>query len=395
MIAAVLLHSAGRSQDPPAEWREPLQRVVPGADRFTNRLGQPPAFEAYRTDPESGEEALAGYAFLTSDLPPEQRGFDGPIEVLVGIDLEGVLTGIVVTRYTESLRRSRGDFLSEDGFQEQFRGKSSVDAFQVRRDVDGITGATITVDAMSRGIRNAAREVAAARGLGPALTRLDTSILDPNSVTTEELEGLSWIEMLRRGLVQEMLVLDEGEAAAHLSLLYLRDEAVAEILIGPSMLEEVLERAGPLADERHLMLTGVDGPFAGALNLGRLSIVQAADTVTLGSEDVLLFGPPREGKLDGQVRLTRILLVDRTVDMSQPFTFFLDLRPGLGVFSAEYPGAPAAPSLPAEQETTLVQAPQTPSRWRLALLLALCVLGATALVARRISTERRREGQDQ
>ena len=108
-----------------------------------------------------------------------------------------------MTRYTESLRRSRGDFLSEDGFQEQFRGKSSVDAFQVRRDVDGITGATITVDAMSRGIRNAAREVAAARGLGPALTRLDTSILDPNSVTTEELEGLSWIEMLRRGLVQE------------------------------------------------------------------------------------------------------------------------------------------------------------------------------------------------
>ena len=31
--------------------------------------------------------------------------------------------------------------------------------------------------------------------------------------------------------------------------------------MGPGMLGEVLERAGPLARERHLVLAGVDGPL--------------------------------------------------------------------------------------------------------------------------------------
>ena len=92
------------AQAAPEEWMELLERVMPEADRFTARRGQPPVFEAYRSDPVTGEETLTGYAFLTADLPPEQKGFTGPIEVLVGMDVRGVLTGIVVTRYTESHR---------------------------------------------------------------------------------------------------------------------------------------------------------------------------------------------------------------------------------------------------------------------------------------------------
>ncbi len=385
-VAAVLLVPAPASasaQEVQEEWRGLLEQVVPGANRFTDRRGEPPAFEAYRRDPDSERDALSGYGFLTSDLPPEQRGFDGPIEVLVGMDLEGVLTGIVVTRYTESLRQSRGDFLAADGFQEQFRGKSIVDAFQVRRDVDGITGATITVDAMARGIRNAAREVAVSRGLGLVSAASEASLLHPVSVAAAELERLSWAEMPLRGMVQRILVLDEERTVADLSLAYLRDQAVAEILIGPGMLREVLERAGPLAQERHLVLVGVDGPFAGALNLGRLSIVQAADTVTLGPDEVFLFGPPRAGKLDGQVGLSRVLLFDRAVDMTQPLTYLLDLRPGLGLFSAEYPGAPSGPSLTAHEEKAVPSRRLlSPSRLDLALLLVFICL-VTAIVTRR------------
>ena len=384
------------AQDAPEDWLELLERVIPEADRFTDRQGQPPTFQAYQSDPLTGRETLTGYAFLTSDLPPEQKGFNGPIEVLVGMDLRGVLTGIVVTRYDESLRISRGDFLATDGFQEQFTGKSIVDAFQVRRDVDGITGATITVDAMSRGIRNAAREVALAYRLGSVSAASEAPPLDPVSLTLAELEGLSWTQMLFRGLVQQILVLDEERTATDLTLLYMRDEAVAEILIGPVMLGEVLERAGPLARERHLVLAGLDGPLAGALNLGRLSMVQACDTVGLAPPEVLLFGPPREGKLDGQVRMVRVLLVDRAVDMTRPFTFVLDLGPGLGLFSADYPGerqvtvqaegvdaAGADAEVASAPEETVLSRPLPGTFARLAALLALFLLVTAAFVARR------------
>ena len=393
---ALLAPSLASAQDAPEDWLELLERVIPEADRFTDRQGQPPTFQAYQSDPLTGRETLTGYAFLTSDLPPEQMGFNGPIKVLVGMDLRGALTGIVVTRYNESLRISRGDFLATDGFQEQFTGKSIVDAFQVRRDVDGITGATITVDAMSRGIRNAAREVALAYRLGSVSAASEAPPLDPVSVTLAELEGLSWTQMLFRGLVQQILVLDEERTATDLTLLYMRDEAVAEILIGPVMLGEVLERAGPLARERHLVLAGLDGPLAGALNLGRLSMVQARDTVGLAPPEVLLFGPPREGKLDGQVRMVRVLLVDRAVDMTRPFTFVLDLRPGLGLFSADYPGerrvtaqaegvdaAGADAEVASAPEETVLSRPLPGTFARLAALLALFLLVTAAFVARR------------
>ena len=375
---ALLAPDFASAQDAPEEWLERLERVMPEADRFTDRQGQPPVFEAYHIDSSTGQETLAGYVFLTSDLPPEQMGFNGPIEVLVGMDLRGGLTGIVVVRYGESLQSSRGDFLATDGFQEQFAGKSIVDAFQVRRDVDGITGATITVDAMSRGIRNAARQVALAYRLGSLASASEAPTLDPISVTPDEFERLSWTQMLLRGLVQQILVLDDERTATDLTLLYLRDEAFAEILMGPGMLGEVLERAGPLARERHLVLAGVDGPLAEALNLARLSIVQDGDTVGLSSPEILLFGPPREGKLDGQVRMVRVLLVDQVVDMTRPFTYVLDLRPGLGLFSAEYPGERRV-----VVQTEGASRPPVGTWARIAALLALIFLVAAALVTKR------------
>ena len=333
----VLAPAVLAAQDAPDEWVDLLARVMPEADRFSDRQGRPPVFEAYRTDASTGGESLIGYAFLTSDLPPEQKGFTGPIEVLVGMDVRGVLTGIVVTHYTESHQATRGDFLAADGFQEQFRGKNIADAFRVRRDVDGITGATISVDAMSRGVRNAARVVAAAHDLGSMSGVSEAPALDPVSVSTGELDELSWPQMLLRGLGQQISVLDDGRTVVDLTLFYLRDDSVAQTLIGPGPLAEVRDR-GALTAERHLVLATVDGPSAGALNLARLSIIQESDTVAVAPDDVLLFGQPREGKLDGQVRMFRVVLVDRSVDMKRPFTFALDLRPGLDLFTADYPG---------------------------------------------------------
>jgi NosR/NirI family transcriptional regulator, nitrous oxide reductase regulator len=358
LVALVLPASAARAQDVPEALREPLSAVLPAADSFAGREGEPPVFRAYRTGSAPGGASLVGYAFLTGDLPPEQMGFDGPIEVLVGMDLEGRLTGVRVLDYRESLRRSRGDFLSAPGFQRQFAGKSVADAFQVKRDVEGITGATISVDAMSRGVRSAARRVAVAYGLNGGSTAPAGPALDPLLVTAVELERLSWSGVTEAGLVSRIQVIEEGRVQAELALMPLRNEAVAEVVLGGGLLAEVRQRTGVPLSERRLVVAGLDGPLAGGLNLARLSVVQDGDTAAVQGDGVLLFGAATEGKLDGQVRFVRVLLLAGALDLARPFTFVLDLRPGLGVYAADWPAAVTAPLAAAVGAPAAAPAPE-------------------------------------
>ena len=118
-----------------------LQAVMPQAERFSDRAGEPLVMQAFRTDPATGQEVLIGYAFHTSDLPPEQIGYSGPIEAVVGMDLTGHITGVRVTYYWESIQSSMGDFLRARGFQEHFAGKHIGDAFKPYQDVEGISRA--------------------------------------------------------------------------------------------------------------------------------------------------------------------------------------------------------------------------------------------------------------
>jgi NAD-dependent dihydropyrimidine dehydrogenase PreA subunit/Flp pilus assembly pilin Flp len=341
LLLLLSLAIPARAQTPSEPWPALLARVVPAAQRFSDRRGDPPAFEAFRTDAATGVETLIGYAFVTSDLPPEEKGFDAPIQVLVGMDLEGALTGVVVLDYRESLRSSRGDFLARAGFQEQYAGKGINDAFRVKRDVEGITGATITVGAMSRGIRNAARRMALARGVGSVSAAAGAPLLDAATVRADQLEPLSWAQILVRGLVQQLTVLDRGRAAATLTFFYLRDASVGEVLMGPGTFAEAVNRAGARASGRHMFLLGADGPLAGGLNLERLSVVQGGDTLRVGADDIFIFGPPVAGKVDGQLQFMRVVLLDGALDLSRPFRYELDLRPALSVFTADYPGVRA------------------------------------------------------
>ncbi len=136
-----------------------LLKVVPGADSFSEKEGEVPVYKAYKTDPDSGEKTLVGYAFVTSDTHPEPSGYSAEIDSLIGMDLEGNITGLKVVYYKESLRYTWGDFFSWDGYEDQFIGKRAEQRFQIDNDIDGIVKATISVKAMSRGVRQAVRAV--------------------------------------------------------------------------------------------------------------------------------------------------------------------------------------------------------------------------------------------
>jgi Na+-translocating ferredoxin:NAD+ oxidoreductase RnfG subunit len=95
--------------------------------------------------------------FWTTELEPLERGYDGPIKMLVGMDTKGILTGILVVEHKEPY----GDFSVDPlPFAEQFKGKDIRTPFKVGGDVDAVSRATITVTSASRAIRNSARRIA-------------------------------------------------------------------------------------------------------------------------------------------------------------------------------------------------------------------------------------------
>ena len=59
---------------------------------------------------------------------PLERGYDGPIKILVGLDSKGILTGIVVAEHNEPYGNFSVDL---PRFPAQFRGKNIRDPFRV------------------------------------------------------------------------------------------------------------------------------------------------------------------------------------------------------------------------------------------------------------------------
>ena len=135
-----------------------LKYLFPAATSFSPKEGTPPHFKAYRDDVgDGGEPTLLGFAFYTTELEPLERGYDGPIQVLVGMDTGGVLTSIVVIDHNEPY----GYFsIDPPEFAVQFVRKSIRERFRVGDDIDAISTATLTVTSTSRAVRNGARRIA-------------------------------------------------------------------------------------------------------------------------------------------------------------------------------------------------------------------------------------------
>ena len=135
-----------------------LKRVFPAAAAFSPKQTRPlPHFVAYTGN--AGSQTIAGYVFWTTELEPLERGYDGPIKMLVGLDTTAHLTGILVTEHHEPY----GYFSVElPEFALQFKSKDIRDPFKVGSDVAAVSRATISINSSSRAIRNGARRLARA-----------------------------------------------------------------------------------------------------------------------------------------------------------------------------------------------------------------------------------------
>lgn len=135
--------------------QDQLKQLFPATAAFSPKIIDPPHYKAFASS--SGAQSVAGLAFWTTEIEPLERGYDGPIKILVGLDTKGVITGIIVAQHHEPY----GDFsIERPEFAAQFKGKSIRDRFRVGEDVDAVSRATITITSAARAIRNSARRMA-------------------------------------------------------------------------------------------------------------------------------------------------------------------------------------------------------------------------------------------
>jgi len=76
-------------------------------------------------------------------------GKHNPFDFLVGLNRERKVEGIVILNY----REARGGDVRRARFLRQFEGKALSDAVSVNRDIIGISGATLSSRAVTRGVR--------------------------------------------------------------------------------------------------------------------------------------------------------------------------------------------------------------------------------------------------
>lgn len=97
-------------------------------------------------------DSLLGFATVRN-----VRGKDQAITFLVAIDAADRLADVDILVYREPY----GGEVAYEAWRRQFRGKGAADPLQVGRDIRSISGATISVNAVTAGVRVALRQLTA------------------------------------------------------------------------------------------------------------------------------------------------------------------------------------------------------------------------------------------
>lgn len=116
--------------------------VLDGAEEFvpleTDNNKYPNIIEAHK-GLKDGD--IVGYVIKSFN-----NGYGGPIEVIVGIGQEGIITGVRISQHSET--PGLGAKAQEPGFYEQYQGKP-VSSQLANDEINAITGATVTSNAVT------------------------------------------------------------------------------------------------------------------------------------------------------------------------------------------------------------------------------------------------------
>ena len=128
--------------------RRYLQEIAPGMT-FADKTGDPPHYL-------SADKTVV---FNSYDMPPLIRGYAGPIKVLLALAPDGRISGIKLLEHKET--KNYVHYMETLEYLKQFIGKSFNDPFEADSDVDSISRATVSVEALAKTVRESSRTVAA------------------------------------------------------------------------------------------------------------------------------------------------------------------------------------------------------------------------------------------
>ena len=132
---------------PPAKVAASLRRIFgPGADASVLTVAADTVLRVARGD------SLLGFAAVGNVI-----GKDQPITFLVAIDPADRLRDVDVLVYREPY----GGEVAYEPWRKQFRGKRTDAPLQVGKDIKNISGATISSNSVTRGVRQALAELTA------------------------------------------------------------------------------------------------------------------------------------------------------------------------------------------------------------------------------------------
>jgi len=86
------------------------------------------------------------------------RGYGGPIEIIVGVDTEGKITGVSIGGSDFAETAGMGARVKEEAFRSQFDGLTA--PVVLKQDIDAVSGATISSRAVTNGVNTAAEYIA-------------------------------------------------------------------------------------------------------------------------------------------------------------------------------------------------------------------------------------------
>ncbi len=91
---------------------------------------------------------VLGFAFAG-----EASGYAGPVRVMVGVDADSKqIVDVAVLNHTET--PGLGSRIESEEFRSQFRGKTVESPLRISQDIDNITGATLSAEAVAQAVRN-------------------------------------------------------------------------------------------------------------------------------------------------------------------------------------------------------------------------------------------------
>lgn len=271
--------------------------VIPGADSFSPRMGNPSYVEAYRS--VNGQRQLLGYVFLSTDVVDIPAYSGKPVVTLIGMDAGGRISGVRILKHSEPILLVGIPESKLLAFIHQYIGKKVTSRFEVGNaqttddyvGVDAISGATVTVIAENQVISRSAYEIAKQVGLIKTTPK-------PQANFVVNRPRLDWPGLLKNGSVKQMTIEAKALGAERSStpyidmyFAYLNVPATGQSLLGAEAYKRLMADLKP-GEHALLIISNGTGSFKGSGFVrggiyDRIQVKQDRDSFTFRDTDYL------------------------------------------------------------------------------------------------------------